>query len=231
MPDEVSPFARQMLRDEREPRIKRITALTSEITRCFQAGLYDAALALQFIELDTWAYLMRPAAMTKHGRTSFKWFIEKYLHGDPAQEYQYGSEDAYAARSGVLHTSGALSDLHRVNSSIVIWRFHLGRTNAYVPGTKGMAYISLPRFHHDVHTATSKCLVDVMADDNLNSLFGTRLPRVFFQSGVLSSRDPEAIAAMDPAIDAEIAILDGTVDSDEPIMLAGHTMVRGVCQG
>jgi hypothetical protein len=70
-----------------------------------------------------------------------------------------------------------------------------------------------------------------MADDNLNRLFGTRLPRVFFQSGVLSSRDPEAIAAMDPAIEAEIAILDGTVDSDEPIMLAGHTMVRGVCQG
>jgi hypothetical protein len=68
-----------------------------------------------------------------------------------------------------------------------------------------------------------KCLADVMADDNFNRLFGTRLPRVFFQSGILASRDPEAIAAMDPAIEAEIAILDGTVDSDEPIMLAGHT--------
>jgi hypothetical protein len=47
-----------------------------------------------------------------------------------------------------------------------------------------------------------------MADDNLNRLFGTWLPRVFFQSGVLSSRDPKAIAAMDPAIEAEIAILE-----------------------
>jgi hypothetical protein len=53
MSAEVSPVARQLLRDEREPRISRITALTSEIRRCFQAGLYDAALAMQFIELDT----------------------------------------------------------------------------------------------------------------------------------------------------------------------------------
>jgi hypothetical protein len=52
-----------------------------------------------------------------------------------------------------------------------------------------------------------------MADDAVNKLFGERLPRVFFQAGVLPSRDPDAIAAMGPAIDAEI---------DE--------MARGVCQ-
>jgi len=60
MSAEVSPAGYQLLRDEREPRIKRIMALMGEISRCFQAGLYDAALAMQFIELDTWAYLMRP---------------------------------------------------------------------------------------------------------------------------------------------------------------------------
>jgi len=142
--------------------------------------------------------------MTKHGRRSFEWFIEKYLHGDPAQEYQYASKDAYAARCGVLHTSGALSDLHRDDSSIVIWRFHLGMGNTYVPGTKRMAYISLRRFHRDVQAAISQCLTDVMADSDLNSLFSGRLPRVFFQAGILPSRDPDAIAAMDPEIDAEL---------------------------
>jgi hypothetical protein len=231
MSGEASPVARQFLRDEREPRIRRITALKSEIARCVEAGLYEAALIMQFIELDTWAYLMRPEEMTKHGRSSFKWFIDKYLKGDPAQEYQYGAEDAYAARCGIVHTLGSLSDLHSGDPSIVIWRFHLGKSNTYVPGTKGMAYISLRQFHRDASDAVKQCLADIMANDTVNALFSRRLPRVFFQAGVLPARDPDDIAALDPDIDAAIAILDGTVDSDEPIMLAGHTMVRGVCRG
>jgi hypothetical protein len=170
---------------------------------------------MQFIELDTWAYLVRPAAMPKHGRTSFKWFIEKYLRSDLAQEYQYAPEDAYAARCGILHTLGALSDLHQADPSIVIWRFHLGTSNTYVPGTKGMAYISLRRFHADASNAVQRCLAEVMADNAANKLFGERLPRVSFQAGVLPPRDPDEVAAMDPAIDAEIAELNGPVDSDK----------------
>lgn len=129
MPTEVSPIGRQLLRDERAPRVKRITALTSETARCFESGLYDAAVVMQFIELDTWAYLMRPATMTKHGRTSFKWFIREYLRSDLAQEYKYAPEDAYAARCGILHTLGAISDLHHADPSIVVWRFHGGLTD------------------------------------------------------------------------------------------------------
>jgi hypothetical protein len=73
-------------------------------------------------------------------------------------------------------------------------------------------------------------LEEVMADDAMSKLLGERLVRVFFfHAGVLPSRDPGEIAATAPGIDADIAVLDGTVDSDEPIFLAGHTFVRGVC--
>jgi hypothetical protein len=54
MPVEVSPIGRQLLRDEREPRI--ITALMNETARCFKSGLYDAAVVMQFIELS-FAYI------------------------------------------------------------------------------------------------------------------------------------------------------------------------------
>jgi hypothetical protein len=47
---------------------------------------------MQFVELDTWAYLMRPKEMTKHGRTSYRHFVRKYLKGDPEPEYQYNAD-------------------------------------------------------------------------------------------------------------------------------------------
>lgn len=197
-----SAIDRQFMRDERGPHAVQITALMHETARCFDSGLYDAGLAMMFIELDIWAYLMRPEKMTKHGRASFKWFIDKYLRGDPAQEYQYGAEDAYAARCGILHTLGSLSDLHQKDPPPVIWRFHHGTGNTYVPDTKTMAYISVARFRNDASAAIEHCLTDVMADLAVNRLFGQRMQRVSWQAGVLPSRDPEAIAVLDPAIDA-----------------------------
>src|SRR4051812_22348038 len=76
---EASPIARQLLRDERKLHHRRIIELTAETAKCFKAGFYDAALTMQFVELDTWAYLMRPKEMTKHGRTSYRHFVRKYL--------------------------------------------------------------------------------------------------------------------------------------------------------
>jgi hypothetical protein len=200
----ATPIGRQLLRDERKPRHYRIGDLTGETARCFKAGFFDAAVVMQFIELDTWAYLMRPPEMTRHGRASFKWFIGEYLQTDPTQEYQYRPEDAYASRCGALHTGGALSDLHD-DASIAMWRFHTGKHHTYAPGMKGIAYISLHRFHMDAVAATSQCLADVAADHELNCRFARRMPRVFFQAGVLSSRDPDAIALLDPEIDALLA--------------------------
>jgi hypothetical protein len=184
---------------------------------------------MQFIELDTWAYLTQPASMTKHDRHSFMWFIERYLKDAPGQGYSYAPNDVYAARCGLLHTFGSLADAHEKDDSVVLWRFHLGKENTFVPGLDRMAYISVMRFIWDAHAATSACLKEVRADGAMNKLFSERLPRVFFYSGVLPSRDPAEIAAMEAGIDADIAILDGTVDSDQPIFLAGHTFVRGVC--
>jgi hypothetical protein len=226
----ASPYARQLLRDERTPRVERIKALGREVHRCLEAKAYDSALVMQFIELDTWAFLTRPASMTIHGRTSFMWFIERYMRDAPGQGYSYRSSDVYAARCGLLHTFGALADMHEKDKSVVIWRFHLGNLNTFVPGLDRMAYISVMRFIRDASDATSASLKEVMADDAMSKLLGERLVRVFFHSGVLPSRDPDEVAAMDPGIDADIAVLDGTVDSDETIFLAGHTFVRGVCR-
>jgi hypothetical protein len=89
-----------------------------------------------------------------------------------------------------------------------------------------MAYISVTRFIMDAQAAISACWKEVRADNAVNKPLGNRLPRVYFHSGVLPSRDPDEIAALDPGIDADIARADGTVDSDAPIFLAGHTFVR-----
>jgi hypothetical protein len=66
----ATPIGRQLLRDEQKPRRYRIGGLTGETARCFKVGFFDAAVVMQFIELETWAYLMRPPEMTKHGRAS-----------------------------------------------------------------------------------------------------------------------------------------------------------------
>jgi hypothetical protein len=227
----ASSYARQMLRDERAPRVKRINALAGEVHACIKGNAYDAALVMQFVELETWAFLARPGSMTVHGRTSFKWFIERYMRDAPGQGYSYAPSDVYAARCGLLHTFGSLADAHERDKSVVIWRFHLGSENTFVPGLHRMAYISVMRFITDACAAVSACVKELEADHAMNERFGERLPRVFFHSGVLPSRDPAEIAALDAGIDADIAILDGTVDSDEPVCFAGHTFVRGVCRG
>jgi hypothetical protein len=149
----------------------------------------------------------------------------------PGQGYSYRPSDVYAARCGLIHTFGAWADMHETDKSVVVWRFHLGELNTFVPGLNRMAYISVRRFITDADAAIHRSLEEVTADDAMNKLFGERLVRVFYHAGVLPSRDPDAIAAMDPGIDADIAVLDGTVDSDEPIFLAGHTFVRGRCIG
>jgi hypothetical protein len=71
----ASPLARQLLRDERSPRVKRITALGEEVQKCLEVQAFDSALVMQFIELDTWAFLTRPTSI--RGRRSFMWFIER----------------------------------------------------------------------------------------------------------------------------------------------------------
>jgi len=43
----ASQIVRQLLRDEREPRTRRITALSREVTRCVEAKLWDAALVMR----------------------------------------------------------------------------------------------------------------------------------------------------------------------------------------
>jgi hypothetical protein len=208
----ATAYARQLLRDERAPRVERIKALMAEIAGCFEAERYEAGLVMQFIELDTWAYLSRPESMTKHGRSSFNRFISKYLQSDPDQPYQYAAEDVYATRCGLLHTFGSISDLHQDNSS-VIWRFHLGKCNTYIPGLDRMAYISVRRFWLNASQAVARCLDEVKADPALNELVGSRLPRVYFQAGVLPSRDPDALAVIEPAIDAEIVELERRVSA------------------
>ncbi len=157
----ASSYARQMLRDERAPRVKRINALAGEVHACIKANAYDAALVMQFVELDTWAFLARPGSMTVHGRTSFKWFIERYMRDAPGQGYSYAPSDVYAARCGLLHTFGSLADAHERDKSVVIWRFHLGRENTFVPGLHRMAYISVMRFITDACAAVSACVKEL----------------------------------------------------------------------
>lgn len=206
MPTEATPLGRQLLRDEREPRIKRIIALGREITKCLAAKAYDSALVMQFIQLDTWAFLTRPLSMTVHGRASFMLFIERYLRDAPEQGYSYAPSDVYAARCALLHTFGAVADIHDKDKSVVIWRYHLGKQNTFVPGLDWMAYVSVMRFILDARAAVSACIAEGKADkDNLSQLVGERLPRVYFLAGVLPSRDPDAVAAMEPGIDAELA--------------------------
>jgi hypothetical protein len=205
--------------------------LGTEVRKCLEAKAYNAALAMQFIELDTWAFLSRPASSIRHGRSSFMGFIRRYMQDAPGQGYSYRPEDVYAARCALLHTFGALADMHAENKSVVIWRYHLGQKNTFVPGLDRMAYISVARFILDARAATAACLNVIMENPELNRLFGERLPSVYLHAGILPDRDPEALTAMDPEVDATIAVLDGTVDSDKPIFLAGHTMVRGICQG
>jgi hypothetical protein len=196
-----------------------------------EAKTYDAALAMQFIELDTWAFLTRPASNIRHNRSSFMHFVRRYLQDAPGHDYAYRAEDVYAARCALLHTFGALANMHAENKSVVIWRYHMGKQNTFIPGLTRMAYISVCRFIQDAQAALATCLTEVMENQELGKLFGERLPSVYLHAGILPDRDPEAIVAMDPEVDAAIAVLDGTVDSDEVIFLAGHTMVRGVCQG
>jgi hypothetical protein len=209
----ASPYTRQLLRDERAPRIERINALGREVANCWEAKAYDAALVMQFIQLDTWAFLTRPARMTNHRRASFMWFIARYMRDAHGQGYSYSPSDVYAARCGLLHTFGALADMHEKDESVVIWRLHLGKLNTFVPGLHRVAYISVGRFIRDAHAAVGASLEEVKADDALGKLFGERLPKVYFHAGVLPSRDPDVIAAMDAGIDADLAMLDG--DSEE----------------
>ena len=116
-----------------------------------------------------------------------------------------------------LHTFGSLADLHQDDPTVVVWRYHLGKQNTFVPGLDRMAYISVPRFLKDVIAAIGKSLAEVASDSALNALFGRRLPTVYFLSGVLPSRDPGEIVTMDAAIDAEIDLLDGGAGPGVPI--------------
>jgi hypothetical protein len=201
----ATPYGRQLLRDERYERIHRILALNRESHTCFKAKAYDAALAIQFIELDSWAFLTRPESIRVHGRKSFMLFIERFLQDAPNQGYFYRPIDVYAARCGLLHTFGSLADLHS-GTDVVVWRYHLGRFNTFVPGMNRMAYISTLRFMMDCSAATGRALDAVWADPvDMGRLFGERLPRLFMHGGVLPSRDPEAMPALEAAVDAEIA--------------------------
>ena len=129
---------------------------------------------MQLIELDTWAFLTRPASMTIHGRASFMWFIERYMRDAPGQGYSYGPSDVYAARCGLLHTFGALADMHEKDKSVAVWRFHLGKLNTFVPGLEPrMAYISVTRFIMDAQTAIrSACSKELLTDDAMKKRVG-----------------------------------------------------------
>ena len=204
------PYARQLLRDERTPRLQRLFALGHETERCYDAKLYDAALAMQFIQLDTWAFLLRPSSFRKHNRRSFIWFVETYLATDPDQSYQYAGADVYGARCAMLHTFGSLTDRHENDPSSVVWRYHLGLHHSFVPRLHRMAYVSVHRFMRDASSATVRCLKTLEDDPEASSLAMQRLPRVFFHAGILPSRDPNVIAALEAATDAEIAELEKT---------------------
>jgi hypothetical protein len=207
----MTPAGRQMVRDQRDSRIERIEALSRTVRLCIETKNYDAALVMGFIQLDTWAFLSRPESMVDHGRTSFKLFIERYLQDAPGQGYSYKWLDVYAARCALLHTFGSQADLHNSNSSVVLWRYHLGKQNTFVPGLTRMAYISVQRLLLDANAAVGRCMAEMHTDHTLKKRIGDRLPRVYFLAGVLPSRDPDAIAAMDPALDAEIASWEGEV--------------------
>jgi hypothetical protein len=56
---------------------------------------------------------------------------------------------------------------------------------------------------------------ELLTDKTLQTLIGLRLPRVFFHAGILPNRNPEAIAALDAAVDAEIEEL-GLAGSPDP---------------
>jgi hypothetical protein len=131
-----------MFRDERDSRLKRLFALGDEAERCREAKAYDAALVMEFIQLDTWAYLLRPKRFQDHTRKSFIWFVERYLRSDPDQTYRYNGLDVYAARCAMLHTFGSLTDIHAKDKSVVAWRYHSGTQNTFVPGLHRMAYVS-----------------------------------------------------------------------------------------
>jgi hypothetical protein len=211
-----SPYARLLLRDERTPRLHRLWALNDQIRRCYEAELYDASLAMAFIRLDMWAFLLRPPSFRIHTRGSFIWFVERYLATDHDQSYHYKGVDVYTARCAMLHTFGSLTEQHGNDPSIVIWRYHLGQHHSFAPGLHRIAYVSVHRFMTDADRAMKRCLDTLTDDPEASALAMQRLPSVFFHGGILPSRDSDAMATLEAATDAEIAEFEKHPDRPIP---------------
>ena len=118
---------------------------------------------MQFIQLDTWAFLTRPLSMTVHGRASFMLFIERYLRDAPGQGYSYAPSDVYAARSFASHIRRRRrhSRQGQVGRDMAV---SSGEAEHLRPCLDWMAYVSVMRFILDARAAVSACIAEGKAD-------------------------------------------------------------------
>jgi len=90
-----------------------ILELYREIAKAQDADALVAALAMVFVGIDTMAWLSLPISSNSVKRDDFCSWVDTYLKADADQPYQYVGIDVYAARCGMLHSYGSLSDLHK----------------------------------------------------------------------------------------------------------------------
>lgn len=159
---------------------KPILSLVTELKRCDEYNITTAAVAMAYICIDALANLSRPIDKKKVTRSDFKKWVDKYLQGHPDQPYQYRGKDVYAARCALLHTYGAVAEMHNKDSDVIIFTYHNGGRHAYEPKVRpDLAIIGTKSFINDVVIAIESFLDDCKKDEFLKQRVESRLDKVF----------------------------------------------------
>ncbi len=152
-----------------------IPPIAKEIRLCLEAGAITAAVTMCFILIDSLAHYSRPHE-NRSTRKDFKYWIDKYLKSQPAPQYQYNSDDIYAARCALLHSFSSETDAHNSNKDLVRFIYGNGGPHIFQPETnKTLAAISVPLFFSDLIDATDRFMQECEENPELLKKVGSRL--------------------------------------------------------
>ncbi|ENM5760356.1 hypothetical protein ACQ902_003857 [Vibrio mimicus] len=160
-----------------------LVGMISDLKKCDELGVVSASIAMGFIAIDTMASLARAEDKCRATRADFHDWVNRYLKGDPEQQYQYRGKDVYAARCAFLHSYSSDAELHERDPDIIKYLYHDGGRHTYNPTVNASLVIIATRsFVHDIICAANdfmdECGRDIMlrgrVEGRLDSILQTK---------------------------------------------------------
>ena len=173
--------------DEQEktllPNYGALSDFVREIKKCEAAGATMAAATLCYVCIDTLAYLSMPLAQKNTTKKDFIEWVDAYLKPHPDQPYKYRGIDVYAARCAVLHTWGAEAEIHRQDTTVMMFGYSDGGLHHHSPEvSERLVIIGVPSFINDLVIGIEKFLTAAKDDEGLRARLESRINSVMAHS-------------------------------------------------